>query len=135
MAEPSVAEILLAAACRDEQAFRALAALPDMNDTVIGFHAHQSVEKALKAVLAHTGVAFRRTHNVGELLDLLRDARIPLPVAAEHLDELDPYAVEARYGLVEPGALNRSAATAMVTTTIAWAQDRLSKPSEPAERQ
>lgn len=41
MAEASVARLMLAAARRDEQAFRALAALPAMNDAAIGFHAHQ----------------------------------------------------------------------------------------------
>ena len=103
MAETSIARLMLAAARRDEQAFIALAALPAMNDAVIGFHAHQCVEKALKAVLAHCGVAFRRTHDVAELLDLLSDAGCALPAEANRLDELNPYAVEARYGLVEPG--------------------------------
>jgi HEPN domain-containing protein len=71
MAEASVAKLLLAAAQRDRQAFRALAAIPEMNDAAIGFHAHQCIEKALKSVLAHAGIAFRRTHDIVELLDLL----------------------------------------------------------------
>jgi hypothetical protein len=41
MVEESVAKLLLAAAERDRQAFRALVAIPEMNDAVIGFHAHQ----------------------------------------------------------------------------------------------
>lgn len=56
MVEANVARLLAAAARRDEQAFRALTAVPEMNDAVIGFHAHQCVEKALKAVLAHAGI-------------------------------------------------------------------------------
>lgn len=135
MAETSVARLLLAAAHRDEQAFRALAALPAMNDAAIGFHAHQCVEKALKAVLARAGIVFRRTHDIAELLDLLSDAGHTLPPNAERLDELNPYAVEARYGLVEPGALDREAATGMVGAVIAWAQDLLSKPSAPEKRE
>jgi HEPN domain-containing protein len=51
MAEESLAELLLSAAKRDRQAFRALAAIPEMNDAAIGFHAHQCVEKSLKAIL------------------------------------------------------------------------------------
>ncbi|OGA54700.1 MAG: hypothetical protein A3G24_10185 [Betaproteobacteria bacterium RIFCSPLOWO2_12_FULL_62_13] len=90
MAETSVARLMLAAARRDEQAFRALAALPAMNDAVIGFHAHQCVEKALKAVLACAGIAFRRTHDVAELLDLLSDAGHAPPPNADRLDELNP---------------------------------------------
>lgn len=131
MAEASVARLMLAAARRDEQAYRVLAALPDMNDAVIGFHAHQCVEKALKAVLAYAGVAFRRTHDIAELLDLLSDAGCALPPDVERLDELNPYAVEARYGLVEPGALDREAATRMVDSTMTWAEGLLSKPSPP----
>lgn len=135
MAETSIARLMLAAARRDEQAFIALAALPAMNDAVIGFHAHQCVEKALKAVLAHCGVAFRRTHDVAELLDLLSDAGCALPAEANRLDELNPYAVEARYGLVEPGALDREAATLMVGAGIAWAEDLLSKPPASEKRE
>jgi HEPN domain-containing protein len=73
MAEESIAAVLLAAAKRDQQAFRALVAMPEMNDAVVGFHAHQCVEKALKAVLARWGIRFRRTHDLAELLDLLHD--------------------------------------------------------------
>ena len=68
MPEASVARLMLAAARRDEQAYRVLVAVPDMNDAVIGFHAHQCVEKALKGVLAHKAVIFRRTHDIAELL-------------------------------------------------------------------
>lgn len=131
MAETSVARLLLAAARRDEQAFRALASLPGMNDAVIGFHAHQCVEKALKAVLAHAGIAFRRTHDIAELLDLLSDAGCALPPNADRLDELNPYAIEARYGLVEPGVLDREVIMRMVDSTMAWADGVLAKPSPP----
>ena len=54
-----------------------------MNDAVIGLHAHQFIEKALKAALAHAGVAFRHTHDIAELLDVLRvgaqQAPVPVP--------------------------------------------------------
>jgi hypothetical protein len=46
MAEENIAELLLTAAKRDQQAFRALVAMPQMNDAVIGFHRHQCLEKA-----------------------------------------------------------------------------------------
>jgi len=133
MVEASVARLMLAAARRDEQAYRALAALPDMNDAVIGFHAHQCVEKALKAVLAHEGVVFRRTHDVAELLDLLSDAGIVSPPHADGLDELNPFAVEARYGLAEPGRVDREATTLMVGAVLAWAEGQLSNPSAQRE--
>lgn len=129
MAETSVARLMLAAARRDEQAFRALVAVPDMNDPAIGFHAHQCVEMALKAVLAHAGIVFRRTHDIAELLDLLSDAGRGAPPESEPLDELNPYAVEARYGLIEPGGLDRDTASRMVEAVLSWAEGQLSAPS------
>jgi HEPN domain-containing protein len=98
-----------------------------MNDAAIGFHAHQSIEKALKSVLAHAGVHFRRTHDVAELLDLLHDSDCAMPPFSERLDELDPYAVEARYGLIEPVALDRDAASRVVEAVIAWAETQLGR--------
>ena len=133
MVEASVAQLLLAAARRDEQAYRALAALPDMNDAAIGFHAHQCVEKALKAVLAHGGIAFRRTHDIAELLDILNDAERDHPPGADRLDELNPYAVEARYGLVHPVGLDREATSLMVGGVLAWAERQLMNPPPPGQ--
>jgi len=133
MAEQSVAKLFLAAAMRDRQAFLALIAVPDMNDTVIGFHAHQCIEKALKAVLTHADVAFRRTHDIAELLDLLHDMGRTAPPLAEQLEELNPYAIEARYGLVEPAGLDRKATSQMVEGVIDWAEKQLTGPTQGAK--
>lgn len=43
----------------------------------VGFHAQQSCEKALKAVLAAAGVGYPHTHNIAVLVDLLRTVRSP----------------------------------------------------------
>ncbi len=125
MVEQSVAKLLLTAAKRDQQAFRTLVAVPEMNDAVIGFHAHQCIEKALKATLAHAGIHFRRTHDIAELLDLLHDTGHGSAPLSERLDELNPYAVESRYGLVEPTGLDRAAASRMVEAVVAWAEMQL----------
>jgi len=130
MAEASVAQILLTAAKRDQQAFRALVLIPEMNNAVIGFHAHQCVEKALKASLAHVRIAFRRTHSIIELLDLLHDNKLGPPPFSEHLDELDPYAIQARYGMIEPTALDREYTSHMVEAVVSWAETQLAVPRE-----
>ncbi len=62
----SVAAMLLNAAREDAKAVRALCGLPDISDAILGFHAQQSVEKALKAVLSSSGIVFRRTHDIAE---------------------------------------------------------------------
>lgn len=124
MAE-SVATMLFDAAREDAKAFRALCGLADISDAIVGFHAQQSVEKALKAVLSSSGVVFRRTHDIAELLDLITDHGLPPPPFAESLDELNPFAVEARYGLIAPGAINRLQALAWIEHVLDWAEFRL----------
>jgi HEPN domain-containing protein len=131
MAEPTLAEILFIAAERDAQAFRKLADDPTLHDSLAGFHAQQAVEKALKAVLAHAGVAFRRTHDIAELLDLLDDCGLPAPSHADRLDELNPYAVEMRYGLIEPTGLDRLATAQWIEDVIVWCRTAIGPGLEP----
>lgn len=122
MAEPSVARMLLAAARQDAKAFSALAGLADIHDAIVGFHAQQAVEKALKSVLSAHCIEFRRTHDIAELLDLLTDNQLAAPPDADRLDELNPYAVEARYGLLELSSrLDRPALESIVTRVLDWA--------------
>ena len=111
MVEPApvgeVPKILLQAAEQDLAACEALAQAPGIGDAIVGFHAQQATEKALKAVLSRHGVEFRRTHDLALLLDLLQDRQLPPPPGADWLDELNPYAVEARYGLSGIAGLDR----------------------------
>lgn len=118
MAEPTLAEVLLSLAEQDALGFYKLADDPEIHDALVGFHAQQVVEKALKAVLAHARVVFRRTHDIAELLDLLTDASLTTPPHADRLDELNPYAVEMRYGLVEPNGLDRDETGAMLQDVL-----------------
>ena len=122
MAERTLVDILLGMAEQDALAYRKLADDPEIHDALIGFHAQQAVEKALKAVLSHAGVSFRRTHDIAELLDLLTDSSLPEPPFSNQLDELNPYAVEMRYGLVEPSGLDRSSTQVVLTAVLGWAK-------------
>jgi HEPN domain-containing protein len=75
---------------------KSLPADTDVLPETLCFHAQQSVEKAIKAVLMHQGVPFLKTHNIGVLLDLLppqssRDA------ALDEAALLTDYAVSSRY--------------------------------------
>lgn len=108
MAEASVADLLLASAEQDRKAVLALLRSPEIGDAIDGFHAQQAVEKSLKAVLSQRRIPFRRTHDIAELLDLLSDHGLPTPPTAERLDELNPYAVDVRYGNIDPRGLDRT---------------------------
>jgi hypothetical protein len=73
-----------------------LAAIPDSDDQAVGFHAQQSIEKCIKAVLSVSEIAFRKTHDLVELIDILRDSGKSLPPDAEALSRLNPFAVTMR---------------------------------------
>lgn len=117
----SVAAMMLRAAGVDVAASKALDAAPGMADTVIGFHAQQACEKCLKAVLATQGTEIPRTHDLLRLIELLEAQGIAVPASAQWIDALNPYAVEARYGMVEPGKLDRQRTLATIADVLAWA--------------
>jgi HEPN domain-containing protein len=129
MVEPApvgeVAKILLQAAEQDLAACEALAQAPGIGDAIVRFHAQQATEKALKAVLSRHGVEFRRTHDLALLLDLLQDRQLPPPPGADWLDELNPYAVEARYGVSGIAGLDRPKVLAALHALMHWARAQL----------
>lgn len=126
----SIARLLLESARQDQAACALLASDPRMGDAVVGFHAQQAIEKSIKSVLSLRGVEFRRTHDVIALLDMLEDAAMPVPPHADWLDELTPYAVEARYGTVEPSGLDRSYVLLVVSDVLTWAIGQGASPTE-----
>ena len=68
MVEGDFALQLLEAARRDPTAWRKLVHDVEIHDSTLGFHAQQVVEKSIKAALARAKVAFRRSHDIAELL-------------------------------------------------------------------
>lgn len=61
------------------------------------FHAQQAAEKFLKALLVHYQIEFRKTHDLGELLDLVAQVDRPLADSLGDVTALNPYGVETRY--------------------------------------
>jgi HEPN domain-containing protein len=122
MMQPTdLARQYLSVADRDLRTFRLLVATPSIADEAIGFHAQQVVEKCLKAVLAISGVDFRRIHDITELLALYRQHNLPLPPYASTLDELNPFAAMLRYEIFYTTAIDRTHVAAMVEAVHAWA--------------
>ena len=68
-----------------------------IDDETLGYHAQQAAEKLIKALLAHGGHEYPRSHNIGLLLDLLESHGIPLPVRFEDVQELTPFGTVYRY--------------------------------------
>ena len=119
-----LARRFLEVAARDFRTLRLLAAAPDSDDEAVGFHAHQCIEKCLKAVLSLNEIAFRKTHDLAELIDLLGDNQRSLPPNVESLDTLNPYAVTLRYDLfdVVSPTLDRDKVLTLVATVRSWAE-------------
>lgn len=111
----------LSLASDDLAAFRTLAATPHIREAIAIFHAQQSIEKCLKAVLFASEVEFRRTHDLYELADRIEQASIALPRNAEELGLLNPYAVEFRYGDQAIPLITREEAEALAQDVLEWA--------------
>ena len=112
---------------------RKLAPDPDIADDAVGFHAHQAIEKWLKAVMAPHCLDEARIHDLGRLLEILAEAGIDLPPGAGRLDDLSIYAVPLRYAdLLDAEPLDREATVALVDEVGEWARARLSEATEAA---
>lgn len=93
-------------------------------DWILGFHAQQAVEKALKAVLTREGIEFPRTHNLAMLMELLRRQSLELPPDGDELGRLTPFGVTMRYDDIadeSESGLDRRWTLQAVDQTIAWA--------------
>jgi len=118
-------ELLMRKARQDEFTMQKLIPDPASPDDVIGFHAQQAVEKMLKAVLAINSVRYRRTHDLVELLDILRGNAISYPEDIEEIRRLTPFAVAFRYDDVpdEPEqAFDRAWVLQCVRKVRAWCE-------------
>ncbi len=80
------------------------------------FHAQQAVEKVLKGLLTRHQVEFRRTHDLGELLQLAEPVAPGVSAALAGVEALVPHAVDTRYFLA---AVTREEAARHVTMASA----------------
>ena len=126
-----LAVLLLGLAADDEAAARAMLDVPSVTDSIIGFHAQQAVEKALKAVLASRGVEFPFTHLLARLMDLCDSAGAPVGPALFEARRLTPYAARLRYGTEVSTDVTRAEAASWAADAIAWARDMVGSGSPP----
>lgn len=119
-----LADVLLRKSSQDEVAVRELLSNQEVADEIVGFHAQQAVEKALKAVLGQRGVRYPRTHDLTRLIELLQESGLESPEWLADADRLTRYAVVRRYeelaGIEEP--LDREGTLELVRRVRAWAE-------------
>ncbi|HYN76981.1 MAG TPA: HEPN domain-containing protein [Lamprocystis sp. (in: g-proteobacteria)] len=115
---------LLRLAERDYRSFSILFNHPDADLAAACFHAQQSVEKALKAVLTMLQVGYPRTHDLELLGQLIIDEGIEIPLAPRELRRLNPYAVVFRYDEQSCSLLTGEQADRIATDLLAWANSQ-----------
>jgi hypothetical protein len=86
----------------------------DIAEAIVGFHAQQAVEKALKAVLAAREIEYAKTHALGYLIGLIEANETDAPAAVLNASELSPWAVDFRYETDDEPALDRHATLALI---------------------
>jgi HEPN domain-containing protein len=100
---------------------------PGILQNQVAFHTQQAAEKALKAVLVYAAVDFPRTHDLQELLILVRDSGMSVPSELEEVNALTRFAAETRYPgdpePIRPDELEH--AIALTDKTLAWARAQI----------
>jgi HEPN domain-containing protein len=102
MSDPEHARLLCRLARDNLAVMETLEPLPAISPAILGFHAQQAVEKALKAWLSFRGQEYPRIHHLKNLFDLVeqQDPSGVLPFRA--LQRLTPFAVQFRYDDLDP---------------------------------
>ena len=109
MKDKKHAEHMLSIAGKDLSALRGMAKDEvTFHDEIFGFHAQQTVEKCLKAILSYFGVSYPKTHDLLRLESLCLENEIKIPEEFSSLSDLTDFAVEYRYDLLEDEPVKRS---------------------------
>ncbi len=120
-----LARALLARAVDDETIVRKALEDSEIADSIAGFHAQQSSEKLVKAVLAAHGMVFAKSHDLEYLIDLVAQGEIATPEGIRDAEALTPWAVESRYEGEQPPAFDRVASLALVKQLRSWAESEI----------
>ena len=123
--EPGTAEDWLRYA-RADLAISRMTPDGDVMIELLCFHAQQSAEKSIKAVLVSAGVAFERTHSLNALLATL-PAQVIVPAVISQAVYLNDYAVGFRYPSErEPTDLEElEDAIATAQAVYTWAENQV----------
>ena len=118
---------LMQRARSDFNALRVMLDKDAIAEEIFGFHAQQAIEKALKAWIDSMGLDYPVTHNLGDLLDILKQANVKVE-GRRYFLKFNLYAVLFRYVSPEGkiGPINRK----MAIERIGELLDRIEKTFE-----
>lgn len=100
----------------------------------IAFHSQQTAEKLLKGFLVFHQVEFPKTHNLGELLDLVATRDPALAAELAGITALNPYGVEYRYPGDSPELTQEDADEAFRMAEKAWLEIKPRLSPNPGDR-
>lgn len=93
------------------------------------FEAQQAAEKAIKALLLHLGIRFPYTHDLADLLDLVKKAGKAVPKQVKDASRLTRFALVTRYpGVAEPVTRQEyKRALKIAERVVGWAERGISR--------
>ncbi len=86
------------------------------------FHAQQTAEKAIKAVLVERGVQFPYTHNLSVLIAVVQESGVDWPDEQNSAARLTKYAAQLRYPSLhgDVSAEDHREAVELATVVVEW---------------
>jgi HEPN domain-containing protein len=106
---------------RDIVAFRKMKDDPDFHFATTCFHAQQSIEKCMKAVMFERSIIFPPIHDLARLALLLQVHGVVVPISVEDLRKLNPFAVTFRYDDTDIPLIKATTVEEMVNAICNWA--------------
>lgn len=120
-----VAELLARRAAGDLKVAQKLSPDAEIDESAVGFHAQQAIEKALKVALTLAGVDFPKTHDLEFLVGLASRQSINVPEEVAVAGWLTPWGTDFRYDDEPLHSLDRNAAMELASRAVAWCEELL----------
>ena len=87
------------------------------------YYAQQAAEMAVKAVYVAVGIPHPHSHDIGELLDGLKERGVSVPDAVNAADDLTMHAARSRYpGVTNATENDRVEAVRLARAALDWAK-------------
>jgi HEPN domain-containing protein len=124
---PDPADVLLSKAQKDQHLAALVLDEVSVSNEHVGFFCQQAIEKSIKSVLSRRSIRYRHTHDLAELLDLLKDQQVEYPPELEQGVALTQFAAEMRYDYLPPEQgeeppFDRAGAVQLAALAIHWAR-------------
>jgi hypothetical protein len=118
------AGFLLVKAIEHEKLVVTAAHTPEIDDSIVGFHAQLAVIRLIEAVLHADAIDFLSSDLIG-LIDMAEQSAIDAPSELAWTEALAPWTLTCLYEDIDAPAVDRKATVAVLATIRTWAEGRL----------